>query len=263
MPSRSRLSPGRFDRRCGRRPARVVVAADSGNTWTAKVVSEKPIHLGVPVLAIHPQCDLAQFLSPSDHLDGLSATDQALHRKSSIESSRASVPREGRMAGVWRRSRSACRAETASATAVPSWWTTSRAPRTWCVSRSVRQGGSGAHVAHGPQGERHRAASWPDGRGCCRPSKAGRSAADPVLAPRGGLVYRPPGLRVLLGCKSPGTELGRRIAASCSLKRRLPGPGATGNPCTLPGPGCRRRWRDSAHSEVPPARSVGAGPGWR
>jgi hypothetical protein len=32
----------------------VVVAADSGETWMAKVVSEKPIHLGVSVLAIDP-----------------------------------------------------------------------------------------------------------------------------------------------------------------------------------------------------------------
>ncbi len=47
----------------------VVGAAGSGKTWMAKVVAEEAIRIGVPVLAIDPQGDIAQFLRPATLTD--------------------------------------------------------------------------------------------------------------------------------------------------------------------------------------------------
>jgi DNA helicase HerA-like ATPase len=59
----------------------IVGAAGSGKTWTAKVVVEEAVRLGVPVLAVDPQGDLVQFLRPAAERPGLSPEERTLRRE--------------------------------------------------------------------------------------------------------------------------------------------------------------------------------------
>jgi uncharacterized protein len=59
----------------------VVGAAGSGKTWMAKVLAEEAVRLGVPVLAIDPQGDLAQFLRPSAEPVGLVDAERSMRRE--------------------------------------------------------------------------------------------------------------------------------------------------------------------------------------
>ncbi len=62
----------------------ILGAAGSGKSWLAKVVAEEAILQGVPVLAIDPQGDLAQFLKPFDLSKSQQATAVDLQRQAEL-----------------------------------------------------------------------------------------------------------------------------------------------------------------------------------